>query len=71
VVIALRRAGCANGDFLANLHAIDPDATYSVETRVGLDKTAPQIMKGSELAALKINVPDQPGSAVVFYRRIP
>jgi alpha-galactosidase len=69
VVIALRRAGCANGMVGVNLQAIDPDATYAVETRVGLDQTAPQTMKGSELATLKIDVPDQPGSAVAFYRR--
>jgi len=69
VVIALRRAGCANGDVLAKLHAIDPDANYLVEIRTGLEKTTPTAMKGGALAGLTIHVPDQPGSALVFYRR--
>jgi alpha-galactosidase len=69
VIIALRRAGCASDEIGVNVRSIDPNATYAVEIRTGLSKTTAQMMKGVDLAALKIKIADQPGSALVFYTR--
>jgi alpha-galactosidase len=69
VLVVYRRPDCAADTPDLHLRAIDPAATYAVEIRTGIEKAVPQMMRGSELAALKIKMTARPGSAVVFYNR--
>jgi alpha-galactosidase len=69
VVIGLRRADCPTADLNLDLHSIDPAATYSVETRKGLEKNTPQDIKGSDFTRLHLTIDDKPGSVIVFYRK--
>ena len=49
------------------LQGIDPEARYEVTFHdAGTTKT----MTGAELARLEITVPQAPGSAMVFYKKI-
>lgn len=50
----------------ANLHGLDPKANYEV-TFVDSDKT--QQVNGVELASLKVEISDAPGSALMVYRK--
>jgi alpha-galactosidase len=69
IVILLRRPGSPFVAIDLSLRALNPDATYEVEIRTTYDKAPVKEMKGSDLAKLKIEIPDQPGSAIVFYRQ--
>ena len=51
------------------LQALDSKATYDVEVRHGLVSDPVQHMTGADLARIQIPLPDQPGSAVVFYQQ--
>jgi alpha-galactosidase len=48
---------------------LDPEAMYDVELRTTYERGPIRQMKGSELAHLKIELPDAPGSMLIFYRK--
>jgi alpha-galactosidase len=68
IVLALRRP--KSTDTVANLELrqLKPNGVYNVEIRSTYDKGPVRQMKGSELAHLKIELRDAPGSTLVLYR---
>ena len=70
VAIILRRENSPFTSVRPEFRAIDPNARYEVEIRTGLEKGPLQRMSGKDLAKLQVPIPDQPGSALVFYRQI-
>jgi alpha-galactosidase len=48
---------------------LDPAALYDVEIRTTYGKAPIHQMKGSELSHLRIELPDAPSSALIFYRK--
>jgi alpha-galactosidase len=69
LVIILRRPKSPFITMELNLQHLNPDATYDVETRITYDKEPIKEMKGRELAHLKIQLADAPGSMLIFYRK--
>ena len=69
IAVCLRRPGNPYSALELNLQAIDPQAQYDVEVRAGIDKAKVQTMPGKALAKLRVEIPDAPGSALVFYSR--
>jgi alpha-galactosidase len=70
VVILLRRQQSPFSTITLPLHKIDPAATYEVEVRSGIAKAAVQKMSGADLVKLPISIADEPGSALVFYKKM-
>jgi len=70
VVLMLRRQKSPFVTVKLLLHGIDPAAQYDVEVRRGLGKVAPKRMAGRDLLNLDVSIPDMPGSALVFYRKL-
>jgi len=69
LVMVLRRPKSPFVDMdLAPRHLL-PDAMYEVEVRTTYDKGPVKEMKGSELAHLRIQLPEAPSSVLVFYRQ--
>jgi alpha-galactosidase len=69
LVIVLRRPGSPFTAMELNLRHLQPDATYEVEIRPTLAKTAVTEMKGSDLMHMSIQLPEAPSSTLVFYRQ--
>ena len=69
VAFALRRQASPYGSIQLALHAIDSNAQYQVEVRTGLDKSPTKQMSGKDLLNLSIDIPDKPGSALIFYKQ--
>ena len=69
IVLLLRRPEALFTSMHLNLHAVDSDAIYEVETRTGLAKAPLQIMTGHTLKHLPITLPEKPSSVLLFYRR--
>jgi alpha-galactosidase len=69
VVIALRRPGKFSSILALNLEALDPQAHYDVEVRLDAAPSPHQTISGADLAHWHIQIKDDPGSALVFYRR--
>jgi alpha-galactosidase len=69
VAIVLRRPGSAYTTLDLGLQHLKADATYQVEVRTTYDKAPVKEMSGADLAKLQINIPDKPGSALVFYHQ--
>jgi alpha-galactosidase len=67
-VQAFRRAECSDDTLTVRLRGLDPDAKYLFED---LDEGTTQTMAGYDLRSkgLRITVRDQPGAAVLVYRR--
>ena len=70
VVMMLRRSKSPFASANLPLHAIDPTSEYEVEVRLSLDKVPPKRMTGKDFLNLVVAVPDQPGSALVFYKKL-
>jgi alpha-galactosidase len=68
-VILMRRKDSPFTTMTLPLRKIDPAATYDVEVRFGLAHVPAQKMSGADLLKLSVTVPDEPGSALVFYRK--
>jgi len=51
----------------AALRCVDPAAEYEVSLSSGYQKAPPQRMKGRDLAALTVTIPDMPGSLLLRY----
>jgi alpha-galactosidase len=69
VVLVFRRDKCPFTAIQPFLQMLDPKASYDVEVRHGLTSDPIQHMTGTDLARIQIPIPDQPGSALVFYRQ--
>jgi alpha-galactosidase len=70
VVLMLRRQESPFVTVKLCLHGIDPAAQYEVEIRRGLSKDVPKQMTGKQLLNTEVSIPDAPGSALVFYKKI-
>jgi alpha-galactosidase len=69
VVLVFRRDKCPFSAVQPFLQVLDPKASYDVEVRHGLTSDPIQHMTGSDLARIQIPIPDQPGSAILFYQQ--
>jgi hypothetical protein len=69
LVIALRRPKSSEKAVELHLRHIDSDASYDVEFRTTFNKGGNRRMSGKDLAHLAIQIPDAPGSMLVFYKR--
>jgi alpha-galactosidase len=70
VVILLRRQESPYTTLNLPLHAIDLAAPYQVEIRNGAAKGELKQMSGKDLIGLQVVIPDEPGSALVFYKKL-
>ncbi len=69
LVIVLRRPKSPFTSMELGLQHLDANASYDVEMRTTYDKAPIKKMKGSDLARLQIQLPDAPGSTLIFYHR--
>jgi alpha-galactosidase len=67
VTLIFRREKCVERAATAELSGIDPKARYEVSFA---DTGTTRTLKGAELARLSITIPQAPGSALVFYKKI-
>ena len=70
MVEVLRRPKSSVTSLRLQLKAVDLQARYSVEMRRGLERGVPEAMTGEALARLRVELPEAPGSVLVFYRRL-
>jgi alpha-galactosidase len=68
MVQAFRRTACDGAEQSYKLHGLDPKATYAV---IDLDEQNSRELSGQALmdTGLQVRVPNQPGAAVVTYKR--
>jgi alpha-galactosidase len=64
--LCFRRARNPEHRFVARLHGLEPDANY----RVTVEDRAPVTMRGTELAALSVELPSPESSALIAYRQV-
>jgi alpha-galactosidase len=64
-----RRPQNAQAAFEAKLRGIDPEASYDVTFAETFDVKEKRLMKGSELAHLRVHIEHAPGSLLVRYRK--
>ena len=69
VVIALRRPSKFAPMLPLNLQALDQRAQYDVEVRLGAAPGPHQTLSGATLAHWQIQLKEDPGSALIFYRQ--
>jgi alpha-galactosidase len=69
MVVAFRRPAAAEASFVARLHEIDAAADYEITLAYTYQPSAPTRIKGADLRALKVQVPDRPGSVLIEYRK--
>lgn len=65
--IVFRRAQCANSRATLALQGLDGHARYEVTAE---DDTATRQVSGRQLGAFAIDIPEAPGSAILYYRKI-
>ena len=70
MILAFRRHAAAEGTFPCAPREIDPAATYEVTRSPGYEPASPVRMNGTDLAALTIEIPEQPGALLVEYREV-
>jgi len=68
LAVMLRRPQSPFTTMQLGLRHLNPDASYDVEIRTSYDKAPVAEMKGSDLAKLQIQLPNNPDSALIFYR---
>ena len=68
IVLAFRRHLSPYVDMTCSLREIDPQAIYQVTQASSYQPSEPVRMKGSDLAHLKIEINEQPGSMLVEYK---
>ena len=54
----------------ASLHGLDPDAAYEVTVHHGYAPEEAQRMAGKDLAHLRAEIPEAPGSVLITYQRV-
>jgi alpha-galactosidase len=64
-----RRPKSAKASYEAMLQAIDPKASYDVSFAETYDASSKRVMTGSELAHLRVDVNQTPGSILVRYQK--
>jgi alpha-galactosidase len=69
LVMLLRRPKSPFPQIEVRPQHLDLAATYDVEIRTTYDKAPVRQMKGSEMAHLRIELPDAPSSTLIFYRK--
>jgi len=69
LVMLLRRPKSPFPVMDVHLRHLDPTAVYDVEVRTTYEHGPVRQMKGSELAHLRIELPDAPSSTLIFYRK--
>jgi alpha-galactosidase len=67
LALLFRRKDCLGETATAALRAIDPKARFEVSF---VDAGRTETMRGDELARLAVAVPQAPGSALVFYKKV-
>jgi alpha-galactosidase len=67
MALLFRRERCAKTSAEAGLRGLEPKARYEVTFE---DGGTARTMTGAELARLSLDVPQAPGSALLFYKRI-
>ena len=70
LVLAFRRQGSPNAEFLAQLREIDPAAEYEITQAHTYKRSAPARIGGAELDPLKLPIKQCPGSLVIEYRKV-
>lgn len=68
IILAFRRDK-AGSDRTVSPREIDPDARYAVTWSYGYDVSDRRILRGSELAGLRLHIDSLPGSVVVEYKK--
>lgn len=72
IVLAFRRPECPYAGLIIGLHAVKPDAAYSVEFVDESRKSTTRTISGRELAdGLPLKVTGRPASLLVRYREVP
>lgn len=67
MALIFRREKCVEQAATAELRGLDPKARYEVSW---VDAGTTETMTGAELAWLRIAIPQAPGSALVFYKKV-
>jgi alpha-galactosidase len=70
MVMAFRRDASTEAARTVQIREIEPEAEYEITESIGYERSAPKRIKGSELQKLKIEIPQQPGSLVVEYKKL-
>ena len=70
MVVAFRRHESRYASFDCTLHEIDPDADYQVTRSELYLPSEPVTMSGAELAGLRLEIDERPGSLILEYRRL-
>lgn len=70
LVLAFRRHAATSADLSVTLHEIDPAADYHVTRLLGYEPDKPVKIRGTDLKHLRIEIPEQPGSVVIEYRKL-
>lgn len=68
IILAFRRDK-AESDLAVSPREIDPDGRYAVTWSYGYEASERRILRGSELAALRLHIDSLPGSVVVEYKK--
>ncbi|MCC7261680.1 MAG: alpha-galactosidase [Candidatus Latescibacteria bacterium] len=70
IVLAFRRHQSPYTGYACHLRQLDPQAEYEVTTYHTYDAEAPAVLPGAALEGLELQIPEQPGSVLVEYRRL-
>ncbi len=70
MILAFRRHAATEATFPCAPREIDPAGTYEVIRSPGYEPASPVRMNGADLAALTMEIPEQPGALLVEYRRV-
>jgi alpha-galactosidase len=70
MILAFRRHAAPDATFTSAPREIDPATTYEVTRSLGYEPAEPVRTNGAELAALTMEIPEQPGALLVEYRRV-
>jgi hypothetical protein len=68
IITAFRRDK-AESEIAVSPREIDPSARYTVTWSYGYDAAEKRILRGAELAALRLHIDSLPGSVVVEYKK--
>ena len=70
MVVAFRRHESPYSGFTAELREIDRTADYDVMRSPGYEPSAPVRVRGADVAKLKIDIDEHPGSIVIEYKKV-
>ncbi|MHB0856742.1 MAG: glycoside hydrolase family 36 protein [Anaerolineae bacterium] len=70
MVMAFRRHLSPYPTYECALQAIEPETDYEVTWAYGYEPSAPERVKGSQLCAMALTLPERAGSLVIEYRKV-